>query len=212
MWTIPQLSRERDPKSLRSRREARLELLDSLLEQTRSQIAEFKIPGDASTLTEELARLEGLFEEATTVLQAEQTVASAEAREARGMARPAQGGLALDVLTELQQRFFTPGGSIRIRFASAPDDCRSRRCDSAEMNEERCPICGSPAQYHDREHGGRKVEPETTWRNACGGGESAKIQVLLRDLAKTIQRDRPGNHRTSNKARKRRARPARRRW
>lgn len=173
-----------DPKVVNSRKEGKGEVLEILIERTMEHIVELVLDGDPMALREQLNCVEGLFDKASAELAAEQeTLAALDERRRIAWSQLRQVESRMDVLSELQRRFelLKEQYSSDLRRLEAISEAGSRL---GQMKEERCPICGAPAKYHDREHRKPHSAPEDV-ANACRA-EAQKISTLLADLEHTL--------------------------
>lgn len=172
-----------DAKVARGRRVGRAELLQALIERTRTDYAELQVPDTIEVAERELARLRAAADEASEALSANQQ-AAAEVEERRRAAwtelRTVESRS--DVLRELQSRF----GLLEQQYQS--DIRRLQAIAEAglrldQMTEERCPVCGALAEHHDAEHAEEQPSPSDV-RASCEA-EIAKITMLMDDLRST---------------------------
>jgi hypothetical protein len=89
----------------------------------------------------------------------------------------------LDVLRELQSRFVLLQAQYEsdLRRLEATAEAGGRL---QELAEERCPICGALAEYHDRDHANGLPAPDDVV--VASRAEAAKIARLTRDLDSTL--------------------------
>lgn len=174
-----------NPKIVKGRREGKAEVLEALLQQTRDRLHGLGITGNISEEKEQLARLEAALETTTTELAVEQgSVASLENLRRSAWTRLREIESRADVLVELQKRFLL----LREQYSSD-----LRRLDAiaetafrlGQLNEERCPVCGAPAEHHDVTHQQAHATPADV-AQACKA-EAEKITILLRDLQRTLK-------------------------
>lgn len=173
-----------NPKVAKGRQEGKAEVLDTLLERAREQIAETNIDGDPEVLRGQLARLESLFEKASAELAIEQqSVGALEERRRSAWALLRHVESRGDVLSELQTRFelLQDQYSSDLRRLEAISEAGIRL---GQMKEERCPVCGAPAEHHDSDHQKPHATPDEV-ASACRA-EAKKISRLLVDLRKTL--------------------------
>jgi predicted nuclease with TOPRIM domain len=128
-----------EPRLVRSRQEAKIEVIGQLRTAVEDQIAEKSINTSVAELREQLARVEGLFASASEQLAAEQATLSAlEQRRRDAWASVRRIDSRLNVFSELQDRFML----LEEQYTSD-----LRRLDSiaeagvrlSQLREERCP-------------------------------------------------------------------------
>lgn len=172
-----------EPRLVRSRQEAKIEVIEQLRTEIENQIAERGVDASVAELRDQLARVEALFDNASERLATEQgTLSSLEQRRRDSWATVRRIDSRLNVLSELQERFVL----LEEQYTSD-----LRRLDSiseasvrlSQLKEERCPICGALAEHHDAEHQNQDASPDQV-ASACGA-EAAKIRILLTDLQNT---------------------------
>lgn len=173
-----------DPKVSKVRQEGKVEVLEVLLQRTREQLAELKVVGGVAEVRDELGRLAAASDAALAELAVEQNSAAAleeKRRSAWGRLRQAESRA--DVLSELQKRFalLQEQYSSDLRRLEAITEAGIRL---GQMKEERCPVCGAPAEYHQSEHQREGVAPADV-AQACKA-EAAKTAMLLQDLQTTL--------------------------
>ncbi|WP_147445395.1 AAA family ATPase [Corallococcus aberystwythensis] len=175
---------EEDSGNAKVRQEGKVEVLDELLQRTRSQFEEMKLPENATELRGQLDRLIASTASATAELSLEQqNVSVLEVRRRTAWSNLRQAESRNDVLSELQKRFEL----LRAQYSSD-----LRRLDAiAEaglmlglMKEEHCPVCGASSEHHDRQHQHAQSSP-TDVAQACRA-EAAKTNLLLGDLQTTL--------------------------
>lgn len=174
-----------DPKVAKGKREGKSELLESLLEKARAQLMEHSVTESAEVLGDKLKRLDETVATAAAVLSEQQRSASTlEDRRRAAWQQLREVDSRLAVLAELQKRF----ALLQEQYASD-----LRRLETVyeasvrlgQMQEERCPVCGSLAEHHELEHQGQHASPEDV--AAASTAEAAKTRTLLADLQKTIE-------------------------
>ncbi|MGC2423330.1 MAG: AAA family ATPase [Nitrospirota bacterium] len=170
-------------KIARGKQQGKTELLDELLNRTRQRLAEADLSGDQAEWQQQLNIVESLFTIASEELAVEQkTVAIIEERRRAVWTRLRRIESKKDVLSELQQRFdllHQQYSSDLLRLETVAE--ASLRL--GQMKEERCPVCGSLAEYHILIHQKPEASPEDVAK-ACIV-EANKIRVLLVDLKST---------------------------
>lgn len=173
-----------DPRITRSRSEGKHDVVHDLVARRNEEIAALDVEGDAVALQAQLDQAEARFEAASSELAADRESAS----DSEQKRREAWEGLRqvesrLDVLSELQRRFelLQEQYTSDLRRLKAISEAGGRL---GQMIEERCPVCGARAEYHDRQHQCPHATPEeVAW--ACQA-EADKISVLLTDLQQTL--------------------------
>jgi hypothetical protein len=168
---------------VRSRQEAKVEVVEQLRTEVENQIVERRIDGSVAELREQLARVETLFASASEQLTAEQATLSAlDQRRQGAWVTVRRVDSRLNVFSELQDRFTL----LEKQYTSD-----LRRLESiaeagirlGQLHEARCPVCGALAEHHDAEHQNPNASPDQV-AIACEA-EAAKIRVLLVDLQST---------------------------
>ena len=171
-----------DSKTLRTRRHARIDVIDEILVQARAEFNGLMLT--VAGLDDELATAERVAEAAIAEIDAHQENLSGieyGRREALKALRRVQSRL--DVLAELQQRF------ILLEDQYASDLRRLEAISEAgvrlgQMLEERCPICGASPAHHAADHQRATAAPEDVVI-ACRA-EAQNIRSLISDLHGTI--------------------------
>jgi hypothetical protein len=172
-----------DPKVTKGRQAGKVELLEELLTNTRERLADL---GEMGTLTDERERLIRVEASIHTALAersaAEASVVPLQAK--RGAAWSALRAVEskLAVVSELQTRF----DLLHEQYSS--DLRRLETIAEAgvrldQLKEERCPMCGAPAEHHDHAHLEAQPAPANVSR-ACQA-EAARTAQLLQDLQAT---------------------------
>lgn len=172
-----------DQRIVRTQQEAKIEIIEELRRRAEEQIVERGIVGTVDELRGELARLETLFNQAAETLAAEQGALSAlETRRNSSWGTTRRIDSRLSVLSELQERFtlLAQQYASDLRRLESISEAGTRL---AQLREERCPVCGAPAEHHDVEHQNRDASPAQV-SHACTA-EAAKIRTLLEDLEGT---------------------------
>lgn len=173
-----------DPKVAKGRQEGKAEVLEALLQQTQDQISELSVVGSVTETRDQLARLETAFETASAELAVEQSSAVVVEEQRRGAwTRLRQVESRADVLSELQKRFelLQEQYSSDLRRLDAITEAGFRL---GQMKEERCPVCGAPAEHHESEHQQERSAPADV-AQACKA-EAEKTTKLLHDLQTTL--------------------------
>lgn len=172
-----------DPRLVRGRIDAKIELLDELTLHTRAQLEELDLQDDREAVLASLEKIEVSFAQASLELQEEQgSVAAIEAERREVWTHLRQVQSRLDVLGELKRRFEL----LRQQYLSD-----IRRLDSisetsvrlGQLKEDHCPVCGASAEHHDAAHRQPHNAPEEV-ALACQA-EAQKLHALLADLENT---------------------------
>lgn len=173
-----------DHKLAKGRQEGKAEVLEILLQRVREQLSEQNVTDTEPDVRDQLARLDAASETASTELAAEQKSAAAvEERRRSAWTRLRHAESRADVLSELQKRFelLEEQYSSDLRRLEAITEAGVRL---GQMKEERCPVCGAPAEHHESEHQQDRAAPADV-AQACRA-ESAKTMKLLWDLQTTL--------------------------
>ncbi len=173
-----------DPKVAKGRQEGKAEVLEVFLQRNREQLAMLKIVESVAEVRDQLARLDAAFDAASADLAVEQSsAASLEERRRSAWTRLRQSESRADVLSELQKRFelLQEQYSSDLRRLEATTEAGVRL---GQMKEERCPVCGAPAEHHESEHQQERAAPADV-AQACKA-EAAKTTKLLQDLQTTL--------------------------
>jgi hypothetical protein len=172
------------PKVVKSKRDAKIEVLDELIKRTQEQIQQLGVTDTRDEVLDTLTKIEAFFTELSRELSIEQASIAAleeQRRAAWGTLRHSESRL--DVVRELRKRFEL----LRHQYTS---DLRRLETIAeaggrlAQMTEERCPVCGSAAEHHDKTHQREHSSPQDV--AAASRAEANKIQALLTDLGKTL--------------------------
>ena len=172
-----------EPKLSRARTEAKVEVVQELVEQTREQIEKLETVSDLSSLQNQLAQSEAAYDEALIELSSAQESVSDIEQRRRGIWEQLRADESrLDVLTGLAERF----ALLRQQYLS---DLRRLEAIAetgkllAEMTIERCPICGALAEHHDTEHQEEQTDPVVVAEATAA--EANRIRSLIDDLDST---------------------------
>lgn len=173
-----------DPAITKSRREAKLEVLDDLEARAKAQLEELGITVTPNEAREDLAGVEAVFDEVSKALSVEQKAAGEWDRHRRDVwSNLRRADSRLFTLGELHRRFEL----LQQQYSS--DLLRLEAISEAglrleQLVEERCPVCGAAAEHHDPEH----RRPEASPRDVAiaSRSEGEKIQILLGDLGDTL--------------------------
>lgn len=169
-----------DPKVARGRQAGKVEMLDLLLNQTKGRIAELQLAGDVPTWQEQLGQIETLYLAAQKELEVEQqSAAQLESKRRSEMASLRQLESRTDVLRELQRRF-TLLDQQYLSDLRRLESIAEAGARLGQMNEERCPVCGAPAEHQEHEHQKEEAAPEDVAQSCLA--EAAKIKMLISDL------------------------------
>lgn len=175
-----------DSRVSEARIDAKIELLQQLIEQAQRECEELGLDASLAELQNQLSRIEAIYQQATGELsQAEMSVGEVEQSRRDTWKQLRQVESRLDVLAGLGQRF----DLLNQQYIS--DLHRLEAISEAgirlgQLNEERCPVCGAPAEHHDEEHQG-SAEDLVTVAVACAR-EAQRVRTLIEDLSIT-QRD-----------------------
>ncbi len=172
------------PKVAKEKREARVELLDELLERARAQLRELSIQDSRDQVADALAKLEAAFEQESHDLQTEQQSLGQLDRQRRTLWEAVRhADSRLDVLRQLRKRFELLGQQYAsdLRRLDAIAEAGSRL---AQLTEERCPVCGAAAEHHSATHRSQQASPQDV-AAACEA-EMRRIGALLTDLEKAL--------------------------
>ena len=148
-----------DPKVAKGRQEGKSEVFEAMLQRTRDQINERKVAGSVAEARDQLTRLETACEAAVAELAVVQgSAAAVEERRRSAWTRLRQVESRSDVLSELQKRFelLKEQYSSDLRRLDAITEAGFRL---GQMKEERCPVCGAPAEHHESEHQQERSAP-----------------------------------------------------
>jgi len=173
-----------DPKVAIVRQEGKAEVLEVFLQRTRAQLAELNVVRSLAEVRDQLARLDAATDAASAEVAVEQSNAAAlEERRRSAWTRLRQVESRADVLSELQKRFslLQEQYSSDLRRLEAIAEAGVRL---GQMTEERCPVCGAPAEHHESEHQQERSAPADV-AQACKA-EAAKTTKLLQDLQTTL--------------------------
>ena len=173
-----------DPKIVKGRQEGKSEVIESLLAQAKGEIADLKLDSDPADLRGQLKLVEARFQKASSALAVEQkSVAVLEEERHGAWTRLRQAESRMDVLSELQKRFelLQKQYSSDLRRLESISEAGVRL---GQMKEERCPVCGAPAEHHDRAHQEPHAAPEEV--ATASRAEAQKIRTLLADLRGTV--------------------------
>lgn len=173
-----------EPKVAKGRQEGKIEILEALLQKTQGQIEDLQVVGSLVEVRDQLERLNAASELASAELAREQkSAATLEERRREAWTRLRQAESRADLLFELQKRFEL----LHEQYLSD-----LRRLDAiteagfrlGQMKEERCPVCGAPAEHHDSKHQHVDSAPADV-AQACLA-EAEKTTKLLQDLQATL--------------------------
>ncbi len=172
-----------DSKVAKGRQAGKVELLGSLLKATRERLAEL---GQTGTLAEERDRLTQIEESIEAALverrAAQASVAPLQAKRSTAWTALKAVESKLAVLLELQIRFNLLEEQYKsdLRRLEAIAET-SVRLD--QLREERCPMCGAPAEHQHHDH--REAQPSPADVSQSCKAEAAKTSKLLLDLQAT---------------------------
>ncbi|MBI5655522.1 MAG: hypothetical protein HZC44_01340 [Geobacter sp.] len=172
-----------DIKITRGKQQGKAEVIEVLLDRARQRSVELNLDGSVTEWRQNLARVDALFSLASAELAVEQkTVSIIEERRRSAWTHLRQLESRKDVLTELQKRFEL----LQQQYVS--DLRRLETIAEAgvrlgQMKEERCPVCGSLAEYHVHTHQRPEAAPDDV--ASASLAEANKIKILLTDLQST---------------------------
>lgn len=160
------------------------EVLDLLIGKVRASL-EVIAPGEAQAeLSERLRAVDASIDAALAVVASEQQAASSiEERRAAVWAQLRANQSRQAVLSELRKRF----ALLKAQYASDLRRLESIAETGArldQMDQKRCPVCGSEAKHHTRSLPDHAIDL-TTVAQACSA-EASRLQPLLSDLDETI--------------------------
>jgi len=172
------------PEIARSRYNGRAEVLSELVDHTLGELRELDVDDDLSAAERRLAGQTAENEAASSALASAQTAAApieGQRRDAWRALRKVESRL--NVRRELQTRFELLRQQYRsdLERLAAIAEAGVRL---GQLTEERCPVCGSAAEHHQREHALEQPPPADVTR-ACEA-EAVKTTALLRDLEVTL--------------------------
>lgn len=172
-----------DPKISKGRKAGKVEMLNHLLTQTKSRLAEMQLSDDAQKWAEQLGQIDALYEAAKSDLNLEQQNALLNESQRRNEINSLrQTESRLLVLRELQDRFELLDQQYRSDLRRLETIAEAgNRLD--QMSEERCPVCGAVAKHQKHEHQKSEATPAEVAR-ACFA-EAEKIKSLILDLEAT---------------------------
>lgn len=179
-----------DPKEIKKRFEAKEELLEEVIANTKSKIEEIKIDIDLPDLSKQLERLEHSIKECKESLnEINESAAPLEEIRRTVWEKLNKTESRLGVLYELQSRF----SLLHEQYHS--DMLRLQAITESgmrlgEMCLERCPVCGALADDQDRNYQECQTDPVAVAKSCAS--EVSKIKGLISDLELTqddIQRE-----------------------
>lgn len=173
-------------KVSKARIESKNELLQGLIDKTIEEYSNLEVVGSYEELLEQMEQLEQSYGRTSGALDTTQeSVTEMEKIRSNSWEHLRKTESRLSVLSELRSRFFV----LEKQYASD-----LRRLDAiaetgrrlAEMNFDRCLVCGSSSEYHDLDHQDALINPDIVSQSCVA--ESVKLRSLLADL-KTTQVD-----------------------
>lgn len=173
-------------KTSKIRIESKNELLQELIGKVAKEYADLKIVGRYEELLEQMASLEQSHDRTSEALDvAQEQVTKMETVRSTSWDQLRQTESRLRVLSELGSRFSVLEKQYfsDLRRLEAIAETGRRL---AEMNLDRCLVCGSSSDHHNSEHQDALVNPGIV-ADSCVA-ESVKLRSLLADL-KTTQAD-----------------------
>lgn len=172
------------PKVVKSKRDAKVEILDDLITRTQDQITALGFQRGRDEIVDALTKIEAFHLELSGELRVEQaSIAALEHQRRAAWAALRHADSRLDVVLQLRKRFEL----LRLQYAS---DLRRLEAIAeaggrlAQMAEGRCPVCGSEAEHHDKSHEKERNSPLDV--ATASRAEASKIHALLGDLEKTL--------------------------
>ena len=161
------------------------EVLESLESELLNQIASFKSSESVGDLISRKERLDSAANSiADSLTTQRENYAIVEADRRRIWTRLQQVESRQEVVSQLLARF--------ILLSEQYDSDLERLASIAEvgnhlgeLKQERCPVCGAPAEHHDVEHSEQESSPEAVASSASA--ERNKIRQLKSDLVDTIR-------------------------
>lgn len=174
-----------EPRLSRARIEAKIDVLQVMLDQLREQIAEQQIEEDTAAFRDYLSDLD----ESYRVIEERLSESGTEMADIEEQRRSVSTGVRetqkrLDVLAGLSERFSLLAEQYKsdLRRLHAIAEAGSRLGD---IGVERCPVCGALPEHHDEEHLGSPVDSDVVTESATA--EADRIRVLMGDLDTTQQ-------------------------
>ena len=173
-------------KVSKARIESKNELLQGFIDKTIEEYGNLEVVGSYEELLEQMEQLEQSYGRTSGALDTTQeSVTEMEKIRSNSWEHLRKTESRLSVLSELRSRFFV----LEKQYASD-----LRRLDAiaetgrrlAEMNFDRCLVCGSSSEYHDLDHQDALINPDIVSQSCVA--ESVKLRSLLADL-KTTQVD-----------------------
>jgi hypothetical protein len=172
-------------KVVKNRRDGKKELLDDLIRRTQEALTQLQVGSGRDEVTDALAKIEDFFSRASLDLRSEQaSVAALEEQRHAAWTALRQADSRLDVVRQLRKRFdlLSQQYVSDLRRLETIAEAGGRL---AQMTEERCPVCGSAVEHHDKTHQREKNSPQDV--AVASRAEADKIQALLNDLQKTLE-------------------------
>lgn len=173
-----------DLQAQKVRQEGMADLLAEMIRQAQNQLVEARVEATAAEIRDQLMHVDAAVAMAGNVLASAQTSAAGlEERRRNAWSRLREIESNENVLVELETRF----ALLRSQYQS--DLRRLEAIGQAgkrlgQMNEERCPVCGSLFEHHDRTHQREGFDPADV--AAASRAEADKTGRLLRDLGTTL--------------------------
>ena len=172
-----------DKKEVKTRFEAKEEVVEELIARTTQKIEEMQIKDDLPSLREQLDRLDNSIQKLTDYLnETKESATSFENDRRIAWTRLKQAESRIGVLAELQSRFIL----LHEQYQS---DIRRLRAISEtgkrleEMKLDYCPVCGASADAQNQDHQECQVNPSAV-AESCET-EVSRIQSLIADLEST---------------------------
>lgn len=167
----------------RARVDAKEEVLQQLAGHARAQLAAMGVVEEATSLREQLGRLETAYGDAEARLTSVgASVGELETQRRDAWTRLRQIDSRLEVLRALSERF----ALLRTQYSS--DLQRLEAIAEAgltldQLGVERCPVCGALPEHHDESHRSDRASPSSIVDASTS--EAARIRSLMTDLDAT---------------------------
>jgi len=162
----------------------KIEIIDLLIGQVRESLEKVNMGLDPIEIENRLKKIDADINTSLAIVNTEERGASRiEERRESVWKEVRQKESRLAVLSELQERFLL----LKDQYVS--DLRRLQAIAEAgvrlnQMDQIRCPVCGSEAKYHEHDYQDQSVAPDTI-AQACAI-EAEQLQLLLGDLDQTI--------------------------
>lgn len=167
----------------RARVDAKEEVLQQLASRARTQLSEIGVTEDATSLREQLGRLETAYGDAESRLASlGASVGELETRRRDAWTRLRQIDSRLEVLRGLSERF----ALLRSQYTSdlhRLDAIAEAGFRLDQLSTERCPVCGALPEFHDESHRSDRATPDAVVD--ASASEATRIRSLVSDLDAT---------------------------